>query len=225
MILAFGDLGIYGSEIETPNFTRLADAGVRFTNFHASPVCSVTRSMLLTGCNNIEVGLGSFDYSFYPPSKGKPGYEGYLNDNALTITQLFKDAGYEVAKVGKWHLGGEAAGGHGPLHWGFTKEFGILSGGSNHWNNLRMTPDFSDPDFMNKKFEEHWTLNGEQYDRPEGVYSGELYTNQMIEFISGEQRLGKALVCIHGIHHSPLPYSSTARTCRKALSVLSRKGI
>ena len=124
--IAFGDLGTFGSEIPTPNIDRLANAGVRFTNFHASPVCSVTRSMLLTGCNNIEVGLGSFDYSFYPPSKGKPGYEGYLTDNALAITQLFSDEGYEVCKVGKWHLGGEAAGGKGPLHWGFTKEFGIF---------------------------------------------------------------------------------------------------
>lgn len=189
--IAFGDLGVYGSEIVTPNFDRLANSGVRFSNFHASPVCSVTRSMLLTGCNNIEVGLGSFDYSFYPPSKGKPGYEGYLTENALPITQLFKDAGYEVFKSGKWHLGGEAAGGYGPLHWGFTKEFGILSGGSNHWNNLRMTPDFSDPDFMNKKFEEHWTLNGEKYDRPSGVYSGELYTNQMLEFIKQGHAEGK----------------------------------
>lgn len=189
--IAFGDLGIYGSEIKTPNFNRLADAGVRFSNFHASPVCSVTRSMLLTGCNNIEVGLGSFDYSFYPPSKGKPGYEGYLNDNALPITQLLKDAGYEVYKSGKWHLGGEAAGGYGPLHWGFTKEFGILSGGSNHWNNLRMTPDFSDPDFLHKKFEEHWTLNGEKFERPSGVYSGELYTGQMLEFIKQGQEAGK----------------------------------
>jgi len=189
--ISFGDLGVYGSEIETPNFNRLAQAGVRFSNFHASPVCSVTRSMLLTGCNNIEVGLGSFDYSFYPPSKGRAGYEGYLTENALPITQLFNDAGYEVYKAGKWHLGGEAAGGHGPLHWGFTKEFGILSGGSNHWNNLRMTPDFSDPDYMNKKFEEHWTLNGEKYDRPEGVYSGELYTQQMLDFIKGGQEAGK----------------------------------
>ena len=189
--IAFGDLGVYGSEIETPNFERLADAGVRFSNFHASPVCSVTRSMLLTGCNNIEVGLGSFDYSFYPPSKGKAGYEGYLTENAVTISQLLNDAGYEVYKSGKWHLGGEAAGGNGPMHWGFTKEFGILSGGSNHWNNLRMTPDFSDPDYMNKKFEEHWTLNGEKYDRPEGVYSGELYTNQMLDFIKEGHANGK----------------------------------
>ncbi|KXX70595.1 arylsulfatase [Flammeovirga sp. SJP92] len=189
--IAFGDLGVYGSEIKTPNFNRLAKAGVRFSNFHSSPVCSVTRSMLMTGCNNIEVGLGSFDYSFYPESKGKPGYEGYLTENAVTISQLFRDEGYDVIKVGKWHLGGEEAGGFGPSHWGFNKEFGILSGGSNHWNNLRMTPIFSDPDFMNKKFEEHWTLNGKKYDRPDGVYSGELYTNQLLKFIKESDQEGK----------------------------------
>ncbi len=61
---AFGDIGAFGSEVQTPNLNRIADAGVRFTNFHVSPVCSVTRSMLLTGNNSIEVGLGAFDYSF-----------------------------------------------------------------------------------------------------------------------------------------------------------------
>lgn len=181
--IGFGDLEAYGSEIPTPNMNRIADAGVRFTNFHASPVCSVTRAMLMTGCNNIEVGLGAFDYSFYPPTKGVAGYEGYLTRNTVTIAELLKDAGYDVYKSGKWHLGGEAAGGEGPLEWGFTKEFGILSGGSNHWNNYAMTPDFSDPNGLNVKREEHFTLNGAHYDRPNGVYSGELYTNQMLNFI------------------------------------------
>ena len=181
--IAFGDLGAFGSEIPTPHMNRLAEAGVRFTNFHASPVCSVTRSMLMTGCNNIEIGLGSFDYSFYPPTRGVSGYEGYLTNNTVTIAQLLEDAGYETYKSGKWHLGGEAAGGKGPLEWGFTKEFGILSGGSNHWNDLAMTPDFSDPNGLNVKRKEHFTLNGEHFDRPEGVYSGELYTEQMLKFI------------------------------------------
>lgn len=181
--IGFGDLNAFGSEIKTPHMNRLADAGVRFTNFHASPVCSVTRSMLMTGCNNIEIGLGSFDYSFYPPTKGVSGYEGYLTKNAVAISELLRDAGYEVYKSGKWHLGGEAAGGYGPLEWGFTKEFGILSGGSNHWNNWAMTPDFSDPNGLNVKREEHFTLNGEHFERPNGVYSGELYTNQMLQFL------------------------------------------
>ena len=181
--IGFGDIGAYGSEIKTPNMDRLANKGVRFSNFRVSPVCSVTRSMLLTGCNNIEVGLGAFDYSVYPPTKGQPGYESYLTKDAVAISELLNDAGYEVYKSGKWHLGGEAVGGEGPLSWGFTQEFGILSGGSNHWNDLAMTPDFTDPNGLNVKRKEHWTLNGEHYDRPDGVYSGELYTNQMIEFI------------------------------------------
>lgn len=180
---AFGDIGAYGSEVKTPNMNKLADVGMRFTNFHVSPVCSVTRSMLLTGNNSIEVGLGAFDYSVYPPTRGKKGYETYLTDAAVTISELLKDDGYEVYKSGKWHLGGDKPGSKGPLDMGFTKEFGIYSGGSNHWNNLAMTPDFQDPDGLNKKRVEEWTLNGKPYDRPEGIYSGELYTNQIIEFM------------------------------------------
>jgi len=179
---AFGDLGMYGSEVKTPNMDKLAEAGVRFSNFHASPVCSVTRGMLMTGANNIEAGLATFDYSIYPPSEGKPGYEGYLTKNTVAISELFNDAGYNVYKSGKWHLGGEARGGEGPLGWGFTKEFGILSGGSNHWNNLSMTPNFTEAGLKERRIEP-WTLNGEPYDRPSGVFSGELYTNQMLDFM------------------------------------------
>jgi len=188
---AFGDIGAFGSEVKTPNMNKLADAGVRFTNFHVSPVCSVTRSMLLTGNNSIEVGLGAFDYSVYPPTRGKKGYETYLTDDAVTISQLLKDEGYEVYKSGKWHLGGDKPGSKGPLEVGFTKEFGIYSGGSNHWNNLAMTPDFKDPNGLNVKRVEEWTLNGQPYDRPEGIYSGELYTNQMLAFIKEGVKKGK----------------------------------
>jgi hypothetical protein len=46
---AFGDIGAFGSEVKTPNMNELANVGVRFTNFHVSPVCSVTRSMIFTG--------------------------------------------------------------------------------------------------------------------------------------------------------------------------------
>ena len=179
---AFGDIGAYGSEVHTPNMNEIANAGIRFTNFHVSPVCSVTRSMLFTGNDNIEVGLGSFDYSVYPPTRGKKGYEGYLTKDAVTISELLNDDGYEVYKSGKWHLGGDN-GGSGPMEWGFTKEFGILSGGSNHWNDLAMTPDFQDPNGLNVKRKEDWTLNGEPFERPDGIYSGEIYTNHMLDFI------------------------------------------
>jgi arylsulfatase A-like enzyme len=94
--MAFGDIGPYGSEIETPALDKFAKEGIKFTNFRATPVCSVTRSELLTGANNIQVGLAAFDYAVYPPAKGQPGYEGYLTDNAVTIAQLLQDAGYNT---------------------------------------------------------------------------------------------------------------------------------
>ena len=63
--------------------------------------------------------LGSFDYSVYPATRGKKGYEGYLTKDAVTISELLNDDGYEVYKSGKWHLGGEEGHGKGPLEWGF----------------------------------------------------------------------------------------------------------
>ncbi|NLR89890.1 arylsulfatase [Flammeovirga agarivorans] len=196
--IAFGDLAPYGSEINTPNMSKLADHGVRFTNFHASPVCSVTRGMLLTGNNSHEIGLGTFDYAVYPESVGKKGYEGYLTHDAVAISELLNDAGYNVYKSGKWHLGNGEEGDL-PMEWGFTKEFGILSGGSNHWNDRVMVPDMTTP--KNQKLieegkmpgidREEWSLNGQSYTRPEGIYSSELYTNQMIQFIKEDRESGK----------------------------------
>ncbi|HID31291.1 MAG TPA: arylsulfatase, partial [Desulfobacterales bacterium] len=75
--IGFGDLGISGSVTRTPNLDTLAQQGMFFTNFHVSPVCSVSRAMMLTGCDPIEVGLAAFDYAIYPPARGKSGYEAY----------------------------------------------------------------------------------------------------------------------------------------------------
>ena len=86
--IGFGDLGISGSVTKTPNLDRLAQQGVMFTSLHTSPVCSVTRAMLLTGNDPIDVGLGAFDYALYPPAKGKPGYESYLTPTTATIAEL-----------------------------------------------------------------------------------------------------------------------------------------
>ena len=144
--MAFADIGPFGSEIETPTLDQLASEGLKFTNFRATPVCSVTRSEILTGANNIQIGLAAFDYAVYPDAAGKPGYEGYLTDNAVTIAQLLQDEGYSTYTTGKWHLGHPTRNtGKGPKAWGFDRSYGIYVGGSNHWNQEVMLPDEKDP--------------------------------------------------------------------------------
>ncbi len=57
--LGWSDLGAFGGEIATPNLDALALSGVRFTGFHTAPTCSPTRSMLMSGVDNHEAGLGT----------------------------------------------------------------------------------------------------------------------------------------------------------------------
>ena len=197
--MGFADIGPFGSEVDTPNLNKLAANGIRFSNFHATPVCSVTRSELLTGNNNIEVGLGAFDYAVYPAAAGKPGYEGYLTRTTVTIAELLKDAGYHTYTTGKWHLGGTHGKGHGPSKWGFEQSYGIYVGGSNHWNQEVMLPDVKEPKvakilksgglpgIQQEKFYE----NGIEIQRPLGVYSNDLYTGKMLEYMNADRGDGQ----------------------------------
>ena len=196
--MAFGDISPFGSEIETTALDALSSQGIRFTNFHATPVCSVTRAELLTGNNNIEVGLASFDYSVYPPAKGRPGYESYLTRTTVAVSELLQDAGYNTYQVGKWHLGGEH-GGEGPHEWGFTHTYGIYSGGSNHWNQDGMLPDRNAPEVKEAAAQgaippitiERFQEDGKDVKRPLGIYSDDLYVGKMLQYMEESRMQGK----------------------------------
>ena len=195
--MGLADIAPFGSEIKTPALSKLAESGIRFSNFHVSPVCSVTRGQLLTGANSIEVGLGSFDYSFYPPAKGKPGYEGYLTDNALSIAELLSANGYNTFHSGKWHLGSGNGHGKPPQNWGFQKTFGVYSGGSAHWDNADMYPNVkaSEKALANGKKPpltyQQFYENGKKIERIKGVFSDDLYTGKMIEYLESGRTSGK----------------------------------
>jgi arylsulfatase len=75
--LGYGDIGVNGSEIDTPNLDLLASSGLRFDQFHTLPTCSPTRSMLLTGVDNHLNGLGTMKEDKLPHHEGLPGYQGY----------------------------------------------------------------------------------------------------------------------------------------------------
>ncbi|MCP4434163.1 MAG: sulfatase [Actinomycetia bacterium] len=119
--LGYGDLGCYGSELNrTPTLDRLADEGVRLTDFYAaSPLCSPSRAALLTGCYPPRVGMGDFDGA----PVLFPGHPMGLNPDEVTIAGLLRDAGYATSLVGKWHCGDQPE--FLPTEHGFDEYFGI----------------------------------------------------------------------------------------------------
>jgi arylsulfatase A-like enzyme len=138
--LGWSDLGSFGSEIRTPNLDKLAGQGVRFTQMYNSARCCPSRAALLTGLNPQQAGIGHMINNL-----GVPAYQGYLNDNCVTIAEVLKTAGYRTLMAGKWHVGGEQ--GNLPDGWhpdmlgypspkgrGFDRFYGILSGGGSYYN-------------------------------------------------------------------------------------------
>ncbi len=102
--LGYGDLSCYGHpHIKTPNLDKMAEQGIRFTDFYSTaPVCSPSRVGLLTGRSPNRAGV----YDWIPPAKeAKPDAreQVHMRKNEVTIPQLLKQAGYATAMAGKWH--------------------------------------------------------------------------------------------------------------------------
>lgn len=97
--MGFSDIGCYGSEIHTPNLDKLAEGGVRFTQFYNTPRCCPSRAALLTGLYPQEAGVGGM-----MEDRGLPGYHGELNEHCVTVAEVLRGAGYHTLMVGKWHL-------------------------------------------------------------------------------------------------------------------------
>ncbi|MDR1011559.1 MAG: arylsulfatase [Opitutaceae bacterium] len=97
--LGYSDLGCFGSEIDTPNLDRLAQNGLRMTQFYTTPRCCPTRASLLTGLYSHQAGIGNM-----MEDQGIPGYRGELAENALTMGEELRLAGYRTSAVGKWHV-------------------------------------------------------------------------------------------------------------------------
>ena len=123
--LGINDLGCYGrADHRTPHLDRLASQGLRFTSAYASaPVCSPSRTSLLTGKHPARVHLTTFLAGRRDAPSQKllhPKMRMELPLEEMTLAEALKPAGYGTACIGKWHLGGE---GFGPLQQGFDVAF------------------------------------------------------------------------------------------------------
>ena len=103
----FSDLGVFGSEISTPNIDALAKDGKILTNYYTHPVCSPARSTFLTGVDNHIAGIGTMFENMAPNQVNKTNYETYITDRVVTVAELVKDSGYDTLLSGKWHLSGK----------------------------------------------------------------------------------------------------------------------
>lgn len=170
--LGFSDLGAFGGEINTSFLDALANGGLKLTNFHTAPTCSPTRAMLLTGLDNHEAGLGAMAEARAPNQHGRPGYEGFLRADNVTIAELLAANGYRTHFSGKWHLGINPE--QAPHRRGFGTSFVLLQGMHNHFgDDLAGKAVGHRPTYLN---------DGEAVERlPADFYSSDYFTTRLID--------------------------------------------
>ncbi|MGB0121210.1 MAG: arylsulfatase, partial [Solirubrobacterales bacterium] len=140
LMIAWDDLGFatmdsYGGPIKAPAMKRIADAGVRFSNFHTTALCSPTRASLLTGRNATTNGMATIAEF----ASGFPGISTRIPFESGFVSEVLGEEGYNTYCVGKWHLtpGEEcnqaAYKGRWPLGRGFERFYGWLGGETNSY--------------------------------------------------------------------------------------------
>jgi arylsulfatase A-like enzyme len=176
--LGYGDLGVFGGEIPTPNLDALASSGMLLTDFYSGMTCSPTRAMVMSGTDNHLAGMGVMGAPTRADQKGKPGYEGYLNFRVAALAELMTDAGYNTYMTGKWHLGETVE--TGPRARGFKRSFVSLDGAAHlgGWDWRGPTPaDYRDGDEIVHMGDDFYTTRD--------------YTKRMIDYIEQDRADGK----------------------------------
>ena len=131
--MGYSDIGCYGGEIQTPNLDRLAQNGIRFTQFYNTARCCPTRASLLTGLYPHQAGIGHM-----MEDRGHDGYRGQLNRQSMTIAEVLKQNGYHTSMCGKWHVtrhiapnGDKSAW---PIQRGFDDFYGTITGAGSFYD-------------------------------------------------------------------------------------------
>ncbi len=198
--LGWADLTSYGSTFyETPNLDKLAASGIRFTqNYATCPVCSPTRSSMMTGKYPVNTGVTDWIRGRQADGKARPyekliaqptAYQLALNEK--TIAEFALENNYKTFFAGKWHLGEEEK--YWPDHQGFQTNLGGWSAGSPKGKKNDTTGGFFTP-YNNP------TLS----DGPPGEYLTDRLANECIDFIDKNKQAPFFLMYSLYAVHNPL---------------------
>lgn len=191
--LGWADLGCYGSTFhETPNLDKLAGESLRFTNAYAAcPVCSPTRTSIMTGKYPARTGVTDWIPGRQSYSPGLPGdkvlsreFELEMKLEEVTIAEALKGAGYRTFFAGKWHMGEDS------IYWPEHQGFDINKGG---WSVGSPRGGYFSP-YINPRLESG----------PEGEHLADRLTDESIAFLEGNQEKPFLLYLSFYSVHTPL---------------------
>ena len=206
--LGYSDIEPYGSEVNTPSLSMLAEQGIIFTNYHTAANCAPSRAMLLTGVNNHLAGVPNIPETFTPEQRQSKNYQGVLGDNVVTIATLLEDSGYHTYMAGKWHLGSEPN--KLPSARGFERTVALMDSGADNWEQRPYLPIYD---------QANWFSDGERYSLPDDFYSSRFLIDKTIEFIDENLDDGKpffAYVPFQAVH---IPVQAPKENTEKYLGV------
>ncbi len=186
--LGWSDIGCYGSEVNTPNLDKLAEQGLRFTQFHNTSKCFPSRAALVTGVYAQDCGYA----------------KTHLNpiQHAVTIGEMLQPAGYLTYWSGKHH------GIENPFNRGFDHFYGINDGGCNHFNPGLQRP--GEPKPAQKRNNRSWCFDSLTYApfTPEDpdFYTTDNFTDYAIQFLeeAGDKQEPFFLYLAFTAPHDPL---------------------
>ena len=196
--VGFSALNCYGGPIETPNIDRIADAGVRYTQWHTTALCSPTRSCLLTGRNHTRNSMACITEA----AIGFPNASGTVPPENGMLPEILGERGWNTYMVGKWHLcptdemNLAATRRNWPSGRGFERWYGFLGAETNQWY----------PDLV---YDNHMVDQPRTPD--EGYHLTDDLTDKALEFIRDAKAIAPekpfflyyAPGAAHAPHHAP----------------------
>lgn len=177
--LGWADVGWHGGRFRTPHLDRLVREGVELDRHYVQPVCTPTRTALLSGRWTSRFGphvLSPSNLRAFPPG-------------TTTIASAFREAGYGTFLAGKWHLGSRPE--WGPNQFGFDESYGSFAGAVDPWTHR----------YRRGVWERSWQRNGQYLD--EDGNATELVSRQVVQWIESQRRATRPwfiYVPFHAVH-------------------------